>query len=180
MVWLGNPLSPTSTVSRKLVMFTGYLYVQTELCTGGNLRDFIAFCEGRRIPEECLWTIINHVGQGLEALHANQIVHLDIKPENIFVAADGAIKIGDLGMAAQNSSAQKRVDDLEGDAMYMAKELLSSAVRYPSADVFCLGKDAKRFPSSLEGWLLSNKTVAITRDHDVGVGDRGRITSRGR
>ncbi|KAF1773230.1 Ribosomal protein L2 domain 2 [Phytophthora cactorum] len=56
---------------------------------------------------------------------------------------DGRLKIGDFGMAGKvvtSTKASSKISDLEGDAKYMAKELLSSADRLPSADIFCLGK----------------------------------------
>jgi serine/threonine protein kinase len=86
----------------------GYLYFATELCAGGNLRQLQErLPEGTAMPERTIWTFIAHVASGLAHLHSKGIVHLDIKPENVFIASanDGAVlKIGDFGLAADFSS----------------------------------------------------------------------------
>ncbi|RLN92309.1 hypothetical protein BBJ28_00008786 [Nothophytophthora sp. Chile5] len=94
------------------------------------------------LPEIYLWSILRDVANGLKVLHSHEIVHLDLKPDNIFITERGRLKLGDFGMAGKvvtMSASSGRTGDLEGDAKYMAKELLSSAERLPSADIFCLG-----------------------------------------
>jgi serine/threonine protein kinase len=136
----------------------GYLFIQTELCPGGNLRDFLEEQNGLKVPESCLWTIIRDMALGLHELHDAGIVHLDIKPDNIFITEDGRLKIGDLGMATNFGNLRKGNSDQEGDAIYMAKELLSSSQRHPSADIFCLGitmleiATSSKLPDSGEEW----------------------------
>ncbi|KAG7400029.1 hypothetical protein PHYBOEH_007097 [Phytophthora boehmeriae] len=120
----------------------GFFYLQMELCDGGTLADFMAMRNRETLPESYLWSILKDISSGLKVLHEHGIVHLDIKPDNIFITEEGRLKIGDFGMAGKvvtsaNSSGQ--IGELEGDAKYMAKELLSTAERLPSADVFCLG-----------------------------------------
>lgn len=110
-----------------------------ELCAGGSLNDFLERENASAIPEMDLCQILRDLATGLEILHAHGIIHLDIKPENIYVTADGRLKIGDFGMATELTTATSRSSDLEGDAKYMAKELLSTSERRPSSDIFCLG-----------------------------------------
>lgn len=69
-------------------------------------------------------------------MHSRQIVHLDIKPSNIFVADDGQLKIGDYGMAIELPVVDGL--DREGDRVYMAPEVLRGAYGKP-ADLFSLG-----------------------------------------
>eukprot|EP00644_Phytophthora_capsici_P014939 jgi/Phyca11/530479/estExt2_fgenesh1_pm.C_PHYCAscaffold_650051 len=117
----------------------GFFFLQLELCEGGTLLDFITTRNRAVLPESYLWGILREVATGLKVLHENDIVHLDIKPDNIFITEDGRLKIGDFGMAGKVTKAFSKIGELEGDAKYMAKELLSSANRLPSADIFCLG-----------------------------------------
>ncbi|TDH65919.1 hypothetical protein CCR75_007947 [Bremia lactucae] len=120
----------------------GFFFMQMELCEGGTLQDFIMMRNRQILPENYLWSIIRDVTGGLKVLADHNIVHLDIKPENIFITGDGRLKIGDFGMAGKvmtSTITTGMLSNLEGDAKYMAKELLSSADRRPSADIFCLG-----------------------------------------
>ncbi|CAH0494053.1 unnamed protein product [Peronospora farinosa] len=120
----------------------GFFFLQMEVCEGGTLQEFMSKRNREALPENYLWDIIRDVATGLKVLHEHDIVHLDIKPDNIFITEDGKLKIGDFGMAGKvvaSTKSSSRIGDLEGDAKYIAKELLSSAARLPSADIFCLG-----------------------------------------
>ncbi|GAB9464188.1 Wee protein kinase [Globisporangium polare] len=127
---------------------SGYLYLQTELCVGGTLKDFLSSQADSTssISELDVWSILREVASGLDVLHRHGIVHLDLKPDNIFITESGHLKVGDFGMAttvttaaSSSSSTSTLLSDLEGDGVYMAKELLASRERLPSADIFCLG-----------------------------------------
>jgi len=94
------------------------------------------------IPEQTIWKICHDVSAGLCYIHSHNIVHLDIKPENIFFISHlrlGAIcKIGDFGLAR---SLDAMDDGEEGDTAYMASELLlpSKLEKPKSCDIFSLG-----------------------------------------
>ncbi|RLN02228.1 hypothetical protein BBJ28_00000241 [Nothophytophthora sp. Chile5] len=123
------------------------------------------------LPEIYLWSILRDVAGGLKVLHNHEIVHLDLKPDNIFITERGRLKLGDFGMAGKVvtiSPSSGRTGDLEGDATYMAKELLSSAERLPSADIFCLDSDAPggfvcALPSCARFPVKFNSTVSSSR-----------------
>ncbi len=116
----------------------GYFYYQAELCELGNLQTVVKHVirEGKSIPNNSLWKVAHDVGEGLHFLHENNLVHLDVKPSNIFLCLSGRLKLGDFGLAIPFGTADI---DSEGDICYMAKELLESSERYPSADMFSMG-----------------------------------------
>jgi membrane-associated tyrosine/threonine-specific cdc2-inhibitory kinase len=95
---------------------------------------------GRIVPNMTVWKICHDISAGLSHIHSHGIVHQDIKPSNIFLVANarfGAMcKIGDFGMAGSIGSSG---DGQEGDARYMPPELLTSATRHTSSDIFSLG-----------------------------------------
>jgi mitosis inhibitor protein kinase SWE1 len=73
----------------------------------------------------------------LAYIHRAGVIHLDLKPANMFVTLEGRIRIGDFGMAARWPS---NLDgfEREGDRDYMAPEILQGAYGF-EADVFSLG-----------------------------------------
>ncbi len=76
----------------------GTPYVVTELLEGETLREVLA----RRAPtlKQAL-SVAVQAAQGLAVAHRNGIVHRDFKPENLFVAANGQVKVLDFGLAKQ-------------------------------------------------------------------------------
>ena len=71
-------------------------YLVTELCTGGDLFDYIA--DNGAINERVASIIFKQILDGLIFIHQNGIVHRDLKPENIFITRFPSIKIGDFGL----------------------------------------------------------------------------------
>nr|XP_019575183.1 PREDICTED: membrane-associated tyrosine- and threonine-specific cdc2-inhibitory kinase isoform X1 [Rhinolophus sinicus]XP_019575185.1 PREDICTED: membrane-associated tyrosine- and threonine-specific cdc2-inhibitory kinase isoform X1 [Rhinolophus sinicus]XP_019575186.1 PREDICTED: membrane-associated tyrosine- and threonine-specific cdc2-inhibitory kinase isoform X1 [Rhinolophus sinicus]XP_019575187.1 PREDICTED: membrane-associated tyrosine- and threonine-specific cdc2-inhibitory kinase isoform len=132
----------------------GILYLQTELC-GPNLQQH---CEawGTSLPEAQVWGYLRDILLALAHLHGQGLVHLDIKPANIFLGPRGHCKLGDFGLlveldASGDSEAQ------EGDPRYMAPELLHGSYG-TAADVFSLGLTIlevacnMELPHGGEGW----------------------------
>lgn len=68
----------------------GHVYIQNEYCEGGSLANLIKEYRrmGRRFPESELKRILLHIAKGLQYIHSKQLVHLDVKPENIFISLD--------------------------------------------------------------------------------------------
>jgi serine/threonine protein kinase len=93
------------------------LYIQTELCscTLDDERN------RRELSIDRRYKLLREILLALEFIHRNRMVHLDIKPENIFVKAD-QYKLGDFGLA---SVTQSNNDVEEGDSRYMSRELLA-------------------------------------------------------
>ncbi|MEZ4217982.1 MAG: serine/threonine-protein kinase [Myxococcota bacterium] len=76
---------------------------------------------------------------GLEALHANQIVHRDIKPANVLLDSRGIARLGDLGIAReQTASSQTRTGVAVGTALYMSPEQARGRPVDARSDLFSL------------------------------------------
>ncbi|KZT70930.1 hypothetical protein DAEQUDRAFT_756019 [Daedalea quercina L-15889] len=123
------------------------LFIQTELCALGNFAHFL-LAYGRAYPkldEGRVWRILAELSAGLRFIHDAGMIHLDIKPENVFITSLGRFKIGDFGMASlwprpppPQDTIVSNAFEREGDKLYLAPEVLQG--RYgKAADVFSLG-----------------------------------------
>merc|ERR1719474_828539 len=71
----------------------GSIYIQNEYCEGGSLQRKIEENRrtGVRFTETELRRILGHVAKGLQYIHSKQLVHLDIKPGNIFISYENEV-----------------------------------------------------------------------------------------
>ena len=120
----------------------GHFYIQMDYCEGGSLNQVIYPASGPSpLTTEQLWTVATQVASGLDFLHSHDVLHLDIKPENLYRNLDndgdpGPWRIGDFGLAV----AKETKDWEEGDGDYVAPELLRNCEQpTPAADIFSLG-----------------------------------------
>lgn len=76
-------------------------YLQTEYCENGTLERFLELIAGLqdRVDEERIWKITSELAQAVAFMHSSGVLHLDIKPANIFITAHGGLKVGDFGLA---------------------------------------------------------------------------------
>ncbi|KAG6833559.1 hypothetical protein H0H87_005210 [Tephrocybe sp. NHM501043] len=122
------------------------LFIQTELCVSGNLAHFL-WEFGRmypRLAEERVWKIVVDLSNGLRFIHNAGVIHLDLKPSNVFVTGEGRFKIGDFGMATlwprpiqSEKGSGSEGFEREGDKLYLAPEVLQGHYS-KAADVFRL------------------------------------------
>ena len=78
-----------------------YLIVM-ELCPGGDLLNYVR--KRRKLKEDAAKVIFRQIMQGISYLHANGIVHRDIKLDNILLDGHGNVKIGDFGVSKKVES----------------------------------------------------------------------------
>lgn len=109
------------------------LFIQTELCIG-TLSEEIA--RGDLADENRRYKLLREMLLALDLIHRNNMVHLDIKPDNVFVKND-QYKLGDFGLVTKLSANQ---DVEEGDSRYMSMELLLGDKNdLRKSDIFSLG-----------------------------------------
>jgi serine/threonine protein kinase len=110
------------------------LYIQTELCTTTLHAEMQQFSP-TPLPLQRRYKCLREILLALEFIHRNGMVHLDIKPENVFLKND-QFKLGDFGLVSKISSH----DVEEGDSRYMSTELLSGDhADLTKSDIFSLG-----------------------------------------
>ena len=87
---------------------------------------------------------------GLHHIHSANYLHLDLKPDNLFLSSNDGIKIGDFGLVVENGC----WEDEEGDKRYMAPELLQGSADFKS-DIFSAGLIVYQVPFATFCFLLT-------------------------
>ncbi|XP_016096734.1 interferon-induced, double-stranded RNA-activated protein kinase-like isoform X2 [Sinocyclocheilus grahami] len=120
-----------------------YLFIQMEFCEGGTLTDWIQkrnYQKKQRTTVE-INKIFYEIITGVEFIHANKLIHRDLKPDNILFGADGKVKIGDFGLVAaqtdQNGDPVERSN--RGTLSYMSPEQENEKNYDEKTDIFPLG-----------------------------------------
>ncbi len=119
----------------------GLIYLAMELVDGGNLAERVK--RAGRLDVADAMAVGVATARALEYAHQNQIVHRDVKPDNLLLTADGRVKLADLGLA-------KATDDTDvsltgtgtsiGTPQYAPVEQIRDAKRADArSDLYALG-----------------------------------------
>jgi mitosis inhibitor protein kinase SWE1 len=159
------------------------LFLRTELCELGSLARFL-WEFGRvcpRLDEARVWKIFAELSAGLAFVHGAGVIHLDLKPANVFVTAEGRFKVGDFGMATlwprpravePLADMEGRGFEREGDKVYMAAEVLQGCYG-PAADVFRYEDDLMRLCSHRLTLSYSLGMIMLEAASNIVVPDQG-------
>jgi serine/threonine protein kinase len=115
-------------------------YLVTEFVEGTTLGQMID--DQGRLTEEAAVRIITQVAQALQYAHERNVIHRDVKPDNILVRVDGMVKLADFGLAKDydNDQALTRPASGLGTPHFMAPEQYQDAKHVDArSDVYSLG-----------------------------------------
>jgi beta-lactam-binding protein with PASTA domain len=113
-------------------------YIVMEYVAGPTLREVLN-ARGRLGVTESL-DVIEGVLSGLAAAHRAGIIHRDVKPENVLLGKDGAVKVADFGLArAAVAAASTQTGMIIGTAAYLAPEQVSRSSSDARTDVYAAG-----------------------------------------
>ena len=108
-----------------------------ELVPGQTLRD-LQTTHGAYPPGDAA-DLLDQVASALAHLHGRQIVHLDVKPENLIIAPDGTVKLIDFGLAQPSDRPANLISgNAFGTAAYLSPEQISGEPVGPAADIYAL------------------------------------------
>lgn len=118
----------------------GQPYMVLPLMPGGDVEGLIEKAPEHRLPIEQAISIAKSVCLGLEYAHSKGIVHRDLKPGNVWLSADGTVKIGDFGLAlAVDLSRLTPSGMMVGTFHYMPPEQAMGGEVTAKADLYSLG-----------------------------------------
>jgi serine/threonine protein kinase len=112
------------------------LWIIMDYCALGSLRQFLDIMGP--MDESSVLSIAREVLLALSYLHANHIIHRDIKAANILLTDRGKVKLGDFGVASQVLSSFRR-NSFVGSPYWMAPEVIKRAEYDSKADIWSFG-----------------------------------------
>ena len=123
----------------------GRLYQKFELCQK-SLLDISE--ENHDVSESLIWAYLVDLLLAVQHLHDHDLIHMDIKPENIFIGMDGICKLGDFGLVIDLAKGTSKA--VEGDPRYLATEVLQDRKFTKAADIFALGVSILELAADLD------------------------------
>ncbi|MDD4238915.1 MAG: Stk1 family PASTA domain-containing Ser/Thr kinase [Desulfotomaculaceae bacterium] len=113
-------------------------YLVIEYIEGDNLKNFIR-AQGT-IPTERVVEIARQISDALQHAHENNIVHRDVKPQNILITREGRAKLTDFGIAKEATTATlTQTDTIVGSVHYISPEQARGETAGPRSDIYSLG-----------------------------------------
>ena len=113
-------------------------YIVMEYVKGFTLKDVIR--KQAPIPNQRAIYIVRQIAEALAHAHANNIIHRDIKPQNILITMDGRAKVTDFGIArAASSLTLTHTGDIVGSVHYLSPEQAKGHQINEQSDIYSMG-----------------------------------------
>lgn len=112
-------------------IITGYL-------AGGSLRAFLHKIQPNTVAMDQLLAFSLDIAHGMEYLHSQGVLHLDLKSHNLVLGENSCVKVTDFGVARTQSECASMTPD-SGTYRWMAPEMISNKTFSMKADVYSFG-----------------------------------------
>jgi serine/threonine protein kinase len=138
----------------------GHPFIAMEYVAGETLEELIHRRAGFSIPQKA--RLIADLCDGLASAHKAGVIHRDVKPANVMVAHDGALKIIDFGIARLAGSDMTQTGAFIGTPSYMSPEQIEGRPADEFSDIFCVGLVAYELFSSRRAFPGDAQHVVTT------------------
>lgn len=112
-------------------------YMAMQLLKGRPLADYCQ--KGSLMPVKKVLKVVTEVAEALQYAHTHEVVHRDVKPENIILLDEGQIKVADFGIARVMSTSNTQTGVILGTPNYMSPEQVEGRHVDGRSDLFSLG-----------------------------------------
>ncbi|XP_004309028.1 PREDICTED: serine/threonine-protein kinase HT1-like [Fragaria vesca subsp. vesca] len=114
-------------------------WVISEYVPGGTLRSHLKKFRERKLPFKVVLQLALDLAKGLSYLHSKNIVHRDVKTDNLLLDKNERVKIADFGVSRLEASILSEMTGHTGTLQYMAPEVLESKPYNKKCDVYSFG-----------------------------------------
>jgi len=128
------------------------LYLVMDLITGKDLRYHLS--QKKKFSSEISKFFLACTILGLEYIHYNNILHRDIKPDNLVIDKNGYVKITDFGISREIGKLIK--GESSGTPGYMAPEVMCGKSHSIDSDYYCLGIMAYEFMKGVRPFMCKS------------------------
>ncbi|CAG7837156.1 unnamed protein product [Allacma fusca] len=101
------------------------LWLVMEYCGAGSITDLVKSTRGQSLKEEWIAYVCREILRGLAHLHANKVIHRDIKGQNVLLTDNAEVKLVDFGVSAQLDRTIGRRNTFIGTPYWMAPEVIA-------------------------------------------------------
>ncbi|MBW2316986.1 MAG: protein kinase, partial [Deltaproteobacteria bacterium] len=118
----------------------GQVYIVSRYVAGGDVEQRLREATDHRLAVQEALRIATDVARALQHAHDRQIVHRDVKPGNVWLAADGTALLGDFGLAYQEDRSRLTQEGtMLGTVAYMPPEQALGRRANARSDLYSLG-----------------------------------------
>ena len=118
-------------------------YIVMEYVNGRTLKQLIRQynSDGQIMPTSRFLDLAIQICDGIGYAHRANLVHCDVKPQNVLVTRDDRIKVADFGIARAMSEASQQIqeDEMWGTPQYFSPEQAAGEPPTPASDVYAIG-----------------------------------------
>jgi serine/threonine protein kinase/formylglycine-generating enzyme required for sulfatase activity len=141
-------------------------YIDMEFIDGKSLNERLLDYPHQRMPEEEVKKLALQICEGLDYAHNQNIIHRDIKPQNIMLTKDEQIKITDFGIAETLRTSMSMIQNTSttGTIMYMSPEQLRGRGITKQSDIYSLGATLYELLNGKAPFYMGDLTYQILNE----------------